>query len=173
MRQRLTREKRDNHVQTSMVISFFIIIVILTEYIFMIVDAHPSAVKHKYDQVIHAVIIEIKERASSPELKKAIRSVVTLYLPTDPFRWLIDVRHAQNLPTDFFYWLPEWWQKELPEMLPHPHFIAYVLNPKVFSDTGLQRVNAKIEQAQEKKIAKERYFASLLSARAWLFQQQA
>lgn len=138
----------------------------------MIIDANQSAVKHRYDQIINTVIIEIKERASSLELKKALRTVITLYLPNDPYRWLIDVRHAQNLPTDFFYWLPDWWQEEVPEMMPHRHFVAYVLNPKVFSDAGLQRVNAKLEQSQGKKIATERYFASLLSARAWLFQQQ-
>ncbi|GIV38648.1 MAG: hypothetical protein KatS3mg033_0448 [Thermonema sp.] len=138
----------------------------------MIIDANQSAVKHRYDEVIGAVIIEIKERANSPELKKAMRTIVTLYLPNDPFRWLVDVRYAQNLPNDFFYWLPDWWQEELPEMLPHRHYVAYVLNPKVFSDAGLQRVNAKLEQSQGTKIAKERYFASLLSARAWLFQQE-
>lgn len=106
-----------------------------------------------------------------------MREILVLYLPHNPWRWLVDVRQAQNLPTSFRYWLSEsWWKEEVSSMLLHRHVIAYVLSPDFFSDKGLQKVNDTLEQLEQEKgtqapLIRERYFASLISARAWLFAQ--
>lgn len=123
-----------------------------------------------YDKIIDAVCVAWRGAITSQKYREGCKELLALALEKNAKKWIFDATLVEFINVDDEKWAKKMWLTEMTATLVHNHTIAYVLSKNSFSRAAVNIINQFLMKKHQETIEiTERYFNTLLEARAWLF----